>query len=237
MPQKLEIRYATRSENGLVRESNQDAAYADSHLLAVADGYGPSGASASAAAIEALKGIESLPAGDLLNVLDEAVDQAGRAVTGVGGADESGTTLTAMLWTGSRLGLVHIGDSRAYLRTASGDIFQVTTDHTLVQSMVDDGRLTPEEAIVHPQRALLLRALWGNGEDRPDVRLHDAEAGDRYLLCSDGLSAVVPPEDLRRVILTVGEPEDAVRELVDLAIAQGGPDNVSCVVADVSAAG
>jgi serine/threonine protein phosphatase PrpC len=235
VPGKFEIRYAALSENGLVRESNQDAAYAGSRVLAVADGFGARGASASNAAIEALKNVESLAAGDLLNVLDEAVEQAGEAVTGVTGTAESGTTLTAMLWTGSRLALVHIGDSRAYL-LRGGEIFQITTDHTMVQAMVDDGRLTPEEATSHPQRALLLKALWGKGEARPDVRLHDAEAGDRYLLCSDGLSAVVPPEEVRRVVTTVAEPEDAVRELVDLAIAAGGPDNVSCVVADVSPA-
>jgi protein phosphatase len=235
VPQQLDIRYAALSENGLVRESNQDAAYADSRLLAVADGFGASGASASAAAIEALKSVESLPAGDLLNVLDEAVEQAGRAVTGITGTEESGTTLTAMLWTGSGLALVHIGDSRAYL-LRGGELFQITTDHTMVQSMVDDGRLTPEEATAHPQRALLLKALWGTSEARPDIRLHDAEAGDRYLLCSDGLSAVVPPEEVRRVISSGAEPEAAVRELVDLAIAAGGPDNVSCVVADVARA-
>jgi len=239
VPKQLQIRYAALSENGLVRESNQDVAYADSRLLAVADGFGASGASASAAAIEALKSVEALPAGDLLNVLDEAVEQAGRAVTGVSGTEESGTTLTAMLWTGSRLALVHIGDSRAYL-VRGGEIFQITTDHTMVQAMVDDGRLTPEEAGVHPQRALLLKGLSNTDgtalASAPDIRLHDAEAGDRYLICSDGLSAVVPPEEVRRVISTVAEPDDAVRELVALAIAEGGPDNVSCVVADVGPA-
>ncbi|MBC3991746.1 MerR family transcriptional regulator [Streptomyces sp. AC563] len=231
----LGIRYAALSDAGLVRASNQDTAYAGTRLLAVADGYGGGGGPASAAAVDALKRLETdgIPAGNLLNVLEDAVEQAQRAVRGVteagAGADEAGTTLTAMLWTGSRLALVHIGDSRVYL-LRDGELFQITHDHTMVQAMVDEGRLSAEEAASHPQRSLLLRAL---GQGTPDLRLHDARRGDRYLLCSDGLSAVVPSEEIRRVLAATGEPEPAVRELVDLANASGGPDNVSCVVADV----
>ncbi|QKW50683.1 MerR family transcriptional regulator [Streptomyces buecherae] len=238
----LGIRYAALSDAGLVRASNQDTAYAGTRLLAVADGYGSGGGPASAAAVDALKRLETdgIPAGNLLNVLEDAVEQAQRAVRGVTepgageagpgtGSDAAGTTLTAMLWTGSRLALVHIGDSRVYL-LRDGELFQITHDHTMVQSMVDEGRLSAEEAASHPQRSLLLRAL---GQGAPDLRLHDARRGDRYLLCSDGLSAVVPSEEIRRVLAATGEPEPAVRELVDLANASGGPDNVSCVVADV----
>lgn len=140
-----------------------------------------------------------------------------------------------MLWTGSRLALVHIGDSRAYLLRA-GELFQITHDHTLVQSMVDEGRLSPEEATSHPQRSLLLRALtggMGGAGGAADIRLHDARPGDRYLLCSDGLSSVVPTEDVRHVVTAARDPEQAVRELIALANGAGGPDNVSCVVADV----
>jgi protein phosphatase len=104
-----------------------------------------------------------------------------------------------------------------------------------VQSLIDEGRLTPEEAVSHPQRSLLLRALGRGADSTPDLRLHDARAGDRYLLCSDGLSTVVPAGDIHRVLTDAPEPESAVRELVDLANASGGPDNVSCVVADVVA--
>ncbi|TDD66314.1 MerR family transcriptional regulator [Actinomadura rubrisoli] len=235
----LAIRYAALSDTGLVRESNQDTAYAGSRLLAVADGFGSSGAPASAAAVDALKPLEigeALSAGDLLNVLEDAIEQAKRAVHDAAGSEASGTTLTAMLWTGSQLALVHIGDSRAYLLRGA-EFFQITTDHTIVQSMVDQDRLTPEEATTHPQRSLLLRALSGAGEAAPDIRLHDARPGDRYLLCSDGLSAVVPPGDLRRVLAEPTAPEDAVRELVALTNRTGGPDNVSCVVADVSSEG
>ena len=234
----LQIRYAALSDAGLVRESNQDTAYAGSRLLAVADGFGAVGAFASAAAVEVLKRLDTdrIPAGDLLNVLQEAAEQASQAVRGVAAAepkpDQSGTTLTGMLWTGSQLALIHIGDSRAYLLRA-GELFQITHDHTLVQSMVDDGRLRPEEATTHPQRALLLRALTGTADSSPDTRLHDAQADDRYLLCSDGLSAVVPADRIHQVIATVPDPEHAVRELVALANRSGGPDNISCVVADV----
>lgn len=226
------------SDTGLVRESNQDTAYAGSRLLAVADGYGSSGAPASAAAVDALKRLEtdSIPAGDLLNVLDDAIERAKQAVNGIAGAasspEEAGTTLTAMLWTGSQLALVHIGDSRVYL-LRDEELFQITNDHTIVQSMVDEGRLTPEEAISHPQRALLIRALGQGADATHDMRLHDAKPGDRYLLCSDGLSTVVQTEEVRRVLSGIREPEQAVRELIARANDSGGPDNVSCVVADV----
>lgn len=236
--QSLDIRYAALSDTGRVRESNQDTAYAGPRLLAVADGCGSRGACAGAAAIGALKRLETddVPAGDLLNVLEDVIDQARRAVHDVAGSgsspEDTGTTLTAALWTGSQMALVHIGDSRVHL-LRGGELFQITHDHTMVQSMVDEGRLSPEEAASHPQRSLLVRALGPGAATTPDVRLHDAEPGDRYLLCSDGLSPVVPAEDIRRVLTEIGEPEQAVRELVALANASGGPDNVSCVVADV----
>lgn len=148
------------------------------------------------------------------------------------GTDVAGTTLTVMLWTGSHLALVHVGDSRAYL-LRGGELFQVTHDHTHVQSLVDEGRLTPEEAESHPQRELLVRALDGRDAFEPEVGLHEARRGDRYLLCSDGLSAVVRSDAVRDVLGAVADPARAVRELVALAHGAGAPDNVSCVVADV----
>ncbi|WP_399926691.1 MerR family transcriptional regulator [Streptomyces kanamyceticus] len=233
LAEPLEIRYAALSDTGLVRESNQDTAYAGARLLAVADGFGHGGAPAGAAAIDALKHLETdgFAAGSLLNALEDAVEQADIAVRRVR-EDEAGTTLTAMLWTGSQLALVHIGDSRAYV-LRDDELFQVTHDHTVVQSMVDEGRLSPEEAASHPQRSLLIRALGADQAATPDLRLHDARPGDRYLLCSDGLTTVVPTDDIRQVITTADGPERAVRDLVALANRSGGPDNVSCVVADV----
>ncbi|WP_448317245.1 MerR family transcriptional regulator [Streptomyces sp. CO7] len=238
----LGIRYAALCDRGLVRESNQDAVHAGPRLLAVADGYGAGGAPASTAALGALKRLETdgVPAAGLLGVLEDAVEQAEEAVRAAvgngastaGEAVVAGTTLTAMLWTGSQLALVHIGDSRVYL-LRDGGLFQITSDHTMVQSMVDEGRLSPEEASSHPERSLLVKALGPGADHSPDMRLHDARPGDRYLLCSDGLSAVVATAEIRRVLTQVEGPEQAVRDLVALANAVGGPDNVSCVVADV----
>ncbi|MFE3375477.1 MerR family transcriptional regulator [Streptomyces anulatus] len=245
----LAIRCAVLTDTGAVRTTNQDAAFAGPRLLAVADGFGEGGAEASAAAIEALKptawggGDGALSAADLLNALEDTADSASRAVRDAvapcADPDGSGTTLTAMLWTGSRLGLVHIGDSRAYL-LRGGELFRITHDHSLVQSMIDDGSLSREEAASHPGRALLLKALVGEARSapvavacRPDVRLREVLAGDRYLLCSDGLSAVVDEAELRAAVIAAEAPEEAVRRLVGLAHEAGGPDNVACVVADV----
>ncbi|MCC0578691.1 MerR family transcriptional regulator [Streptomyces californicus] len=245
----LVIRCAALTDTGAVRTENQDAAFAGPRLLAVADGFGERGAEASAAAIEALKpsargvGESGLSAADLLNTLEDTADSVSRAVreaVAPGAApDGSGTTLTAMLWTGSRLGLVHIGDSRAYLLRGGG-LYRITHDHSLVQAMIDDGSLSPEEAASHPERAMLLKALVGAGRSaptavaaRPDIRLREVRAGDRYLLCSDGLSAVVGEAGLREAVIAAETPEDAVRRLVGLAHEAGGPDNVACVVADV----
>ncbi|MGW3014882.1 MerR family transcriptional regulator [Streptomyces longwoodensis] len=231
----LELRYAAHSDRGLVRPANQDTAYAGARLLAVADGFGPRGGPASSAAVEALKVLDSeeVTAGNVLGLLEDAVRGAGEAVRGVAGdSDEVGTTLTALLWTGSRLALAHIGDTRAYVRRAGG-LFRITNDHTVVQSLLDEGRLTPEEAGVHPQRALLLKALSGAGAPAPDVRLHDAVAGDRFLLCSDGLSGVVPDAEVDRLLVAADDPGTAVRSLVGAARDAGAPDNVTCVVADV----
>ncbi|MCX4507453.1 MerR family transcriptional regulator [Streptomyces anulatus] len=246
---QLAIRCAALTDTGSVRTTNQDAAFAGPRLLAVADGFGEGGAEASAAAIEALKpsawggGDGALSAADLLNALEDTADSASRAVRDAvapcADPDGSGTTLTAMLWTGSRLGLVHIGDSRAYL-LRGGELFRITHDHSLVQSMIDDGSLSREEAASHPGRALLLKALVGEARSapvavacRPDVRLREVLAGDRYLLCSDGLSAVVDESELRAAVIAAEAPEEAVRRLVGLAHEAGGPDNVACAVADV----
>jgi serine/threonine protein phosphatase PrpC len=220
----LTIRYAARSDRGLVRESNQDVAYAGSHLLAVADGFG--GGSASSVAIDALKPFNTaVPAGDLLNASFDAADRAGATVRELGA--DAGTTLTALLWSGSQLGLVHIGDSR------DGRLFQITHDHTLVRSMVDEGRLTLDEAASHPQRALLVKALHGGKTAEPDVELRDAEPGDRYLLCSDGLYTAITLDSLREVMAGMADPAEAVRELVERANRNGGADNIACIVADV----
>jgi PPM family protein phosphatase len=232
----LDIRYAAGGDIGAVRESNQDAAYAGERLLAVADGGGgPGGAAASAAAIDALKPLElaDVPAAELLTMLAGAVADADRTVRKAATDNQQPiTTLTAMLRRGSQLALVHIGDTRVYL-LRGGELFQLTQDHTWVQTQVDAGKLDRDEAAAHPQRALLVRALGTGGpEVEADLALRTALAGDRYLLCSDGLSAVVDRAALHAALSGAGDPEQTVQRLIELAHAEGAPDNVACVVAD-----
>ena len=143
-----------------------------------------------------------------------------------------GTTLTALLWSDGHAAVCHIGDSRGYL-LRDGELYQITHDHTLVQSLVDEGRISADDVSTHPQRSLLLRALDGRSVAEPDLSVHDAMPGDRYLLCSDGLSGVVSDETLRDTLSDIEDLEVATRELIDLAIHGGGPDNITCIVADV----
>ncbi|MGG2462460.1 MerR family transcriptional regulator [Streptomyces sp. RGM 3693] len=228
----LTMRCAALTDRGLVRPTNQDAAHAGPRLLAVADGYGPSGGPAATSAIEALKALEDqdLTSADLLAVVEEATLHAHRTAPS---ADEAtGCTLTALLRSGSRVALLHVGDSRAYvLRDAK--LIRLTHDHSLVQSLIDEGRLTPEEAPSHPQRALLLRSLDGGTDFAPDLHLLDVRPGERYLLCTDGLTGVVPPEAIQEALTGAATPQQAVAALVRLTHEAGAPDNVGCVVADV----
>ncbi|RGA01052.1 Stp1/IreP family PP2C-type Ser/Thr phosphatase, partial [Microbispora triticiradicis] len=235
----IALRYAARSDVGLLREGNEDSAYASGRLLAVADGMGghAHGEVASSVAIAAMSSLDrDASGGDLLGAIEAAVRDANHQLHAMVARDPSlkgmGTTLTAMLWSGPRFALVHVGDSRAYL-LRNGELYQITHDHTLVQSLVDDGRITQEEAANHPQRSILLRALDGSGEVDPDLQDREAQVGDRYLLCSDGLSTVVSAETLHLTLTTIDDPEDVVRQLIDLANRGGGPDNITCVVADV----
>ncbi|MFI9049253.1 MerR family transcriptional regulator [Streptomyces sp. NPDC053427] len=234
-PLPLTMRCAAGTDRGLVRPANQDAAYAGPRLLAVADGCGEQGGPAAAAAIDALKPLEDTdPAiGDPLTALEEAARRADRAAPAADGA--TGCTLTALLRSGSRLGLLHVGDSRAYVLRDSG-LFRITHDHSVVQSLIDEGRLTPEEAPSHPDRALLLRALGGGTEFAPDLQLLEARPGERYLLCTDGLWGVVPADAMRDVLTAAPGPEDAVRHLIALAHEAGAPDNVGCAVGEVRVA-
>jgi serine/threonine protein phosphatase PrpC len=236
----LSIRYAAATDVGAGRDSNQDAAYASDRLLAVADGTrGPAGAAASAGAIDALTPLEltDAPAIELLTMLAGAVSEADRTVRkSATEADQPVTTLTAMLRRGSQLALVHIGDTRAYL-LRGGELSQLTQDHTWVQSQIDQGKLGREEAAAHPHRALLVRALGaGWPQVEADLALRTALPGDRYLLCSDGLSAVVGRESLRTALIATEDPEQTMRRLIDLAYAAGAPDNIACVVADLAGA-
>jgi protein phosphatase len=233
----LVLRYAARSDRGLIRGNNQDSVYAGPRLLAVADGMGghAAGDVASKVVIAALEHLDDdAPSGDLLQSLREAVFEGSEHLREViresPQLEGMGTTLTAILFAGGRLGLCHVGDSRAYL-VRDGQTSQITHDDTFVQTLIDDGRITPEEANSHPQRSLLLRALNGQ-EVEPDLSMREARAGDRYMLCSDGLSGVVSEETLAEA-LKDPDPEATADRLIELALRSGGPDNVTVIVADV----
>jgi protein phosphatase len=231
------MRYAARSDVGLVRGNNEDSVYAGARLLALADGMGghAAGEVASQLAIAALAHLDDdEPGGDLLSRLDAAIQEGNAAIAAHIEAEPAlegmGTTLTAILFAGDRLGLVHIGDSRAYL-LRDGDLAQITKDDTFVQTLVDEGRITSEEAHSHPQRSLIMRALTGH-EAEPALTMREARVGDRYLLCSDGLSDPVSDETILEA-LRIPEVDDSANRLIELALRSGGPDNVTVVVADV----
>jgi PPM family protein phosphatase len=233
----LVLRYAARSDRGLIRGNNQDSVYAGPRLLAVADGMGghAAGDVASKVVIAALEHLDDdAPSGDMLQALREAVFEGSEHLREViresPQLEGMGTTLTAILFAGGRLALCHVGDSRAYL-LRDGEFTQITHDDTFVQTLIDDGRITPEEANSHPQRSLLLRALNGQDVD-PDLSMREARAGDRYLLCSDGLSGVVSEETLAEAMQDP-DPQTTADRLIELALRSGGPDNVTVIVADV----
>ncbi|HJZ04063.1 MAG TPA: PP2C family serine/threonine-protein phosphatase [Streptosporangiaceae bacterium] len=235
----LELRYAVRSDVGLLREGNEDSAYAGPRLLAVADGMGghAAGEVASALTIASMAELDAEQSdGDMLKVLAMAVAMANarlqEKIIANPAVEGMGTTLTALLWSDGHAAVCHIGDSRGYL-LREGELYQITHDHTLVQSLVDEGRISADDVSTHPQRSLLLRALDGRSIAEPDLSVHESLPGDRYLLCSDGLSGVVSDETLRDTLSSFEDPETAARQLIDLAIHGGGPDNITCIVADV----
>jgi serine/threonine protein phosphatase PrpC len=186
----LALHYALRSDVGLLREGNEDSAYAGPRLLAIADGMGghAAGEVASAVAISAIAPLDrqNLTNGeDMLDALAAAVASARSTLHDMSESDPAvegmGTTLTALLWAGAQVAVCHIGDSRAYL-LRGGDLYQITRDHTLIQSLVDEGRLSPAAAANHPQRSLIMRALQGSTDADPDLAMHEAFVDDRYLL-------------------------------------------------------
>jgi PPM family protein phosphatase len=237
----IALRYAARSDVGLVRSNNQDSGYAGPSLLVIADGMGghAGGDIASSLAIGEMAPLdgESHGADAVLNHLSDAIHAAHRELIGRVSEEPAlsgmGTTVTALLKTGGRLALAHIGDSRAYL-LRDGQLAQITRDHTFVQRLVDDGRITPEEAEQHPQRSVLMRVLSDVIDDvEPDLSMREAKLGDRYLLCSDGLSGVVSFETIRDTMAAGKEPGPTCEQLVQLALRGGAPDNVTCIVADI----
>ena len=240
MPLRLD--FAASSHVGMVRSGNEDSGYAGPHLLAVADGMGGAAfgevASTTAlrAIVDALAGTADYDSADPAALMRDAVAKAGDQIrTLVEGRPElegMGTTLTMLLQLGDRMAIGQVGDSRGYL-LRDGVLEQVTHDQTFVQSLIDQGRISRADASLHPQRNMLLQALDGRVEVEPDIVLRTPRDGDRYLLCSDGLSGVLSEATMRDV-LSAGRPADAVRDLLDLALRGGAPDNVTCIVADLT---
>lgn len=235
----LTLRYAAHSDRGLIRDGNQDSVYAGPRLLAVADGMGgmAAGDVASNIVIGALAPLdEDVPGDALVDALRSAVDTANQQLRDTVDANPQlegmGTTLTATLFSGSKIGMVHIGDSRAYL-LRDGEFAQITKDDTYVQMLVDEGRISLEEASSHPQRSLLTRALDGRDID-PEYSVRQVLRGDRYLICSDGLSGVVSAETIGETMREYADPQQCVERLVQLALRGGGPDNITVVIADAT---
>ncbi|HEU5007009.1 MAG TPA: protein phosphatase 2C domain-containing protein [Jatrophihabitantaceae bacterium] len=233
----LILKYAVRSDLGLVRGNNEDSVYAGPRLLAVADGMGghAAGEVASKIVIGTLESLdEDRSLGDLMAALRDAVLDANQriadAVEKNPDLDGMGTTLTALRFVGNRVGLVHVGDSRGYL-LRGGLLTQITHDDTYVQYLVDTGKITAEEAKDHPRKSVILRAMRGADVD-PDVSIREVREGDRYLLCSDGLSDVVSAETIAET-LNLPDPQECADRLVELTLRGGAPDNVTVIVADV----
>jgi serine/threonine protein phosphatase PrpC len=222
---------------GMVREGNEDGFLIDDRLqlFAVADGMGghQAGEVASATALEALRA--SVATG---TALEQAVTAANAAVFEKASADEAlrgmGTTLTTLSIdpAGAELLGGHVGDSRAYL-VRDGELRQITEDHSLVEELVREGRLTPEQADVHPQRSIITRALGIDAAVSVDLVPVDIRAGDRILLCSDGLTTMLRPSDIATILRREPDPGRAADLLVDAANAAGGEDNITALVVEV----
>ena len=237
----LGIHFAARSDVGLIRSNNQDSAYAGPHLLVVADGMGGAagGDIASSIAVGRLAALDGESHGpdEALDELKNAIADAHSEIVARAHNDPElsglGTTVTALLRAGSTLSMAHIGDSRAYL-LRDGNLDQVTSDHSFVQHLVDTGRLSAADAEHHPKRSMLLRVLGDVDADVPvDISVRETRPGDRWMLCSDGLSGVVSTETLHKTLAEVEDPGDCADALVSLALAGGAPDNVTCIVGDI----
>jgi PPM family protein phosphatase len=232
----LHLRFAVRSDPGPARRDNQDAAYADGHVLTLADGMGghPAGEVAASLVIGPFGRRVDAAEWDVVDHLRAATlageDAIADFVAQNPEAIGMGTTLTAVRLEGDRLGLLHVGDSRAYL-LRDGGLYQLSHDDTFVQSLVDEGVLSPDEARKHPQRNVVLRALQGRNT-RFSLANFEVREHDRLLLCSDGLSDVLTHEKLTEAV-SDGDVETAAELLVGLAMQGGATDNVTCIVADV----
>ena len=238
----LQLSYVAYSDIGLIRKNNQDSGYASPHLLVVADGMGGAAAGdlASAVAIDTIRKVESPTTGeDMLAALALAIDQANDKIAELVASDLSlegmGTTVTGAMFDGANLGLGHIGDSRAYL-LRDDHLERLTHDHTWVQSLVDDGKISEADAAMHPHRSLLLKVLNGHPTNDPDLANVQVMAGDRLLFCSDGVCGLID-DDAIQAALQLPDLNDAAERLIAESLQQGGIDNITVIVADVVESG
>ncbi|WP_258058794.1 PP2C family serine/threonine-protein phosphatase [Arthrobacter sp. B1805] len=234
------MRFAARSDVGMVRAKNDDSAYVGRYLAVVADGMGghAGGNVASASTVLDLVHLDHAEhAGAAATHLADEIQTANSLLSELVAANPQlagmGTTVTAILLEDAKLQLAHIGDSRAY-RLKNGIFEQITKDHTFVQRLIDEGRLRPEEAEIHPHKNVLMRVL-GDVDASPELDLEefDAEPGERWLLCSDGLNAVLNDRVVEQVMRETTSIRDCVNTLVDLTLAGGSPDNITIAVVEV----
>ena len=233
---------SARSAIGLVRQGNEDSALVSGQVIAVADGMGghAAGEVASRIAVKTLQSIEPTLTAleidqdsveDLLMHSLHSIDEEIALVT-----DEEiekrgmGTTLTALLLRENTIALLHVGDSRCY-RLRAGTLEQLSNDHTVIQELLDQGAISEAEAAEHPQRSMLTQALRGDGDVTPVLQMYEVKKGDRYLLCSDGLSGVLTDKEIK-IGLKKSDKDEAVKFLIDATYINGAPDNVTVLIAD-----
>ncbi|MDT5042333.1 MAG: family protein phosphatase [Actinoplanes sp.] len=237
----LVLRAVAATDQGRVRSNNEDAVFVGQRLLIVADGMGglPAGELASEILVQSLAVVDDLPDNpeplqDLIAALGTANERIEAAVADDDARDGMGTTVTAIMMSGDRVAALNVGDSRCYL-SRDGELTQLTRDDTYVQALVDQGVLTPDDARRHPQRALVTQAVQG-GAFRPAGRMVPVRPGDRFLLCSDGLSDYVEDAIIAATLRSTPDRKECARQLVEHTLAAGAPDNVTVVVADVEEA-
>jgi PPM family protein phosphatase len=234
----LALRYLAHSEIGLVRKNNQDSAYASPTMLIVADGMGGAAAGdlASAIAVSQLAETDATgPTGEaMLPAMEQAISAASALISELVATDPSldgmGSTVCGVMFDGEVMALANVGDSRAY-RYRDGELTRLSRDHSWVQSLIDEGRITEAEALEHPHRSLILKVVNGQPQHTPDLEMVEVLAGDRLLICSDGLCGMVTDEVIAARI--GGERDDAMAALIRVAHLEGGQDNITIIIADV----
>lgn len=238
-PEQLFLQFSAISDVGRIRKDNQDSGYAGPWLLTVCDGVGGAarGDLASATAVQALRKLDAPPSEDLLGQVAGAIHRADDRIREIIDEDPAlngtSTTASVLLFDGTKVAVGHLGDSRAYL-LRDGELRQLTHDHTFVQSLIDEGRITEEQSRTHPHRNLILKAVDGIRHEEPDLFEVPVQVGDRLFVCSDGACGFLT-DDRMADILRSGTPDFAAVELVRASLEAGSSDNVTCIVAEVVA--